>query len=438
MILSRYFDKTDYGTYKQIMYTYSTLLTVFTLGLPKAYSFFLPRVSKSEAKDVISKINHILIGSGLIMSLAIFFGADLIATFLKNDELGLPLKYFALVPIFMLPTMGLEGILATYQKAKLIASYNIITKVLMLLCVTIPVIVYDGDVTDAVIGFTIASFISFVVALFLKNHPVKDEVKAKSSYRYKDIFKYSIPIMMAGIWGIIIISADQFFISRYFGTEVFADFANGSLQLPFVAMIISASSIVLAPVYSDLAFKNNAESKEKIINLWKSVFEKTIKLIYPLVVFFFCFADIIMIVLYGEKYENSGSFFQIKLIVNFFTLIAYGPLVLSIGGHKYYYKVHMYGALLLILFEYGSVLIINSPIAIVWISVLCQIGRIFAMLLFISKFLELKFINLFPFKLIFNLLIPTFLIIYGIKFVLNQIPDINNIVLLISSSVLYT
>ena len=30
MILSRYFPKEDYGTYKQVLYVYTTLLTVFT------------------------------------------------------------------------------------------------------------------------------------------------------------------------------------------------------------------------------------------------------------------------------------------------------------------------------------------------------------------------------------------------------------------------
>lgn len=33
VILSRHFTKGDYGTYKQVMYVYDTLLTVFTLGL---------------------------------------------------------------------------------------------------------------------------------------------------------------------------------------------------------------------------------------------------------------------------------------------------------------------------------------------------------------------------------------------------------------------
>ena len=56
VILSRYFTKGDYGTYKQVMYVYDTLLTVFTLGLPRAYSYFIPRVSKSQSKDVVKKL----------------------------------------------------------------------------------------------------------------------------------------------------------------------------------------------------------------------------------------------------------------------------------------------------------------------------------------------------------------------------------------------
>ena len=56
MILSRYFGKGDYGTYKQVMYVYNTLLTVFAFGLPRAYSYFIPRVSLSESKSIIKKI----------------------------------------------------------------------------------------------------------------------------------------------------------------------------------------------------------------------------------------------------------------------------------------------------------------------------------------------------------------------------------------------
>ena len=104
-----------------------------------------------------------------------------------------------------------------------------------------------------------------------------------------------------------VVSSDQFFISRYFGAEVFADFANGALELPFVSMVISATTIVLAPIYSKKAFDGSAKAKEEIIQLWHSVLSKTIKITYPLIAFFYCFADMVMVALYGQAYINSGE-----------------------------------------------------------------------------------------------------------------------------------
>ena len=437
MLLSRYFSKVDYGTFKQVTYTYNTLLAVFTLGLPKAYSYFLPRVSKSHAKDVIVKINYILIGCGVVFSFIIFFGSDLIAILLKNDELSVLLKWFALVPLFMLPTMGLEGILATYKKTKILAFYNITTKCLLFLCISMPVIFFKGEVKHAIIGFTVASFISFVIAMILKYYPVKHENKEKSSYSYKDLFKYSLPIMLASIWGMVISSTDQFFISRYFGTKVFAEFSNGSMNIPFVGMVVGAIAVVLAPVYSKLANNDSLISKNEIFRLLKSVFEKSIMLVFPIVTFFFCFSDIIMVVLYGAQYQISGDYFSIKLISNYFTLLTFVSLILSIGGQKYYYKVHMYGAFLLILLEYISIYIINSPFAVAWISAVFQIIKTFVLLNFICKYLEVRIADIFPVKLVLNILPICFLIIYGVRYILEISFKINYVSLLLISLIFY-
>lgn len=84
MLLSRYFDKSDYGTYKQVMYVYSSLIAIFTLGLPRAFSYFLPRVNKGQAKDLISKINLLLMSLGAVMSLCLFLELILFPAFLKT------------------------------------------------------------------------------------------------------------------------------------------------------------------------------------------------------------------------------------------------------------------------------------------------------------------------------------------------------------------
>lgn len=419
------------------MYIYGTLLLVFTLGVPKAYSYFLPRVELEEAKDLISKINRILIAAGLLMAIVLFTGSGTIANFLGNEELLLSLKYFSLVPVFLLPTMGIESVLSVYKKGKQIAIYNFVTKMFTFLCVITPVLFFNGTANEAILGFTVASFVSFLIAMYFKYWPLKNRSVSKSPISYREILTYTSPIMMASIWGVVINSADQFFISKYFGVELFAEFSNGSLELPFVGMIVSASSLILAPIYSKKAFENTSFSKKEIIRLWNSVFNKTVKLIYPLVIFCFTFATSIMVILYGEDYSRSGDFFQVKLINNFFTLISYGPLLLAIGGQKYYRNIHIIAALVLVLLEFLIVFFLPSAILIVVASVTCRILRIIAMLLYISNYFEISLTKLIPFKLIFKIVVPAFLLSFLAKYVLFYVVGLKSYFLLIGSGVLY-
>ena len=436
MILSRYFDKGDYGTYKQVLYVYGTLLTVFTLGLPKAFSYYLPRVPLNEAKNLISKITNLFYLLGGIFSVLLFAFSPQIASILKNPDLSLAIKIFSPVPLLMLPTMGLESILATYRKTQFITIYTITTRIFTLLCVVLPVIIFKGTYIHAIIGFVVASALTFALAIYFKFLPVRHEANDKCDISYTEIFRFSLPLLYASLWGMLIGSADQFFISRYFGNEVFADFANGSLELPFVGMIVGAGSTVLGPLFSRQVHEK-ADVKKEILPLWISVFEKTAKLIYPLVLFFSVFADIVMVLLYGAQYENSGIYFRIKLTVNFFTMITYAPLMLAIGATKFYAKVHMYGAILLLALEYISILTINSPYMITVISVLCQIGRIFALLLFLSKYFDVRLLDLFPLKLIMKIVLPSIILLISIRYFFMNLMKIEGIPLLILTFAIY-
>lgn len=410
MILSRYFDKADYGTYKQVIYVYNTLLAVFTLGLPRAYSYFLPRVSNNEAKSVINKINSLFFILGGIFSLLLFFGAELIAEFMNNPELEKAVKIFSPVPLLMLPTMGLEAILATYQKSKFLAIYNIITRSAMLLCVATPVIFLDGGYIEAIYGFVAASVISFITALYLKYLPVKQYTKGPTSITYKNIFDFSLPLLYASIWGMVIKSADQFFISRYYGNEVFADYSNGAMELPFIGMIIGACSTVLSPIFSKLQHQQ-ADAKREFYPIWMSVFKKSAMLIYPILLFCFFFSDIIMVLLYGEIYETSYIYFCIINIGNLFTIIVFAPFLINTGKVRLYANIHMYTAFAIILTEYICVTLSLPAYSIAITSTIFNIAKIFVMLFVIAKFFELKVIELFPMNAIARIFIPSVIIL---------------------------
>ena len=436
MILSRYFDKGDYGTYKQVLYVYGTLLTVFTLGLPKAFSYYLPRVPLNEAKNLISKITNLFYLLGGIFSVLLFVFSPQIASFLKNPDLSLAIKIFSPVPLLMLPTMGLESILATYRKTQFITIYTISTRIFTLLCVVLPVIIFKGTYIHAIIGFVAASALTFALAIYFKFLPIRHEANDKCDISYTEIFRFSLPLLYASLWGMLIGSADQFFISRYFGNEVFADFSNGSLELPFVGMIVGAGSTVLGPLFSRQVHEK-ADVKKEILPLWISVFEKTAKLIYPLVLFFWFFADIVMVLLYGAQYENSGIYFRIKLIVNFFTIISYVGLIMAINANKFYANVHLLHAVMLILLEFLSVKLFHSPYLITAISVFCRIGNTIAMLMFIAKYFNVRLIDLFPIKLIAKIVLPSILFLYAIRFLLDKFLHTEILIILITGFVIY-
>lgn len=174
MILSRYFTIGDYGTYKQVMYVYTTLLSVFTLGLPKAYAYFLPKHPNFESKAIINKITILFLILGVFFSSFLFVGAGLIANFLGNPDLTSALRVFSPVPLFLLPTMGLEGILATYKKTQFLALYTVITKIITIVFTVLPVIIFDGNYIYALIGFDIASVLTCVTSLVLRAQPIKN------------------------------------------------------------------------------------------------------------------------------------------------------------------------------------------------------------------------------------------------------------------------
>lgn len=435
-VLSRYLSKIDYGTYKQVLYIYSTLLIVFTLGLPKAYSFFLPRIENNHAKHVIKKITNIFFVLGAIFSLSLYLFSGVIADLLKNDQLELAIKIFSPVPLFMLPTMGIESIFSCYRKTQLAAIYTLSTRVLMLLCMVLPVIIFKTTYIGAIIGFTVASFFTFLIALYLKYLPVKEYGYEESNLSYHSIFSFSLPIMIASFWGIIEISSSQFFISRYFGTEVFAEYSNGAIELPIVGMVLGATSAVLSPIFSKMSHEK-VDLKAELYPLWIRVFEKSSMFTYPFLVFSIIFAEEIMVLFYGKNYAQSAIYFQIFNIYYFFTIIVYGPYLINTGRQKLYSNAHMYSVLILLPLQFVILILFKNPISLVVVVLLIKVCRTVFFLNIIASDFKCHIFKLLPLKLMTQIIVSTLLISIVTKYILVEFINLNGFSLILIGAIFY-
>ena len=435
-ILSRYFNKTEYGTYRQVLYVYNTLLIIFSAGLPKVFAYYLPRYPIAQGKYIVWKITKLLFLFGMFFSIFLFVFSDLIAGLLKNPELSIGLKYFSPVPMLLLPTLGIEGIFSTYKKTIYIAIYNVATRILMLAFIVLPVIVLKDSYLYAIYGWIIASAITLILAYYFKGIPFKNIKSEKATLKFKEVFSYSLPIVYASLAGIAFRSANQFYISRYFDTEVFAEFANGFIQLPFVGMITGATSVVLMPTFSRMI--HDKTETNKIGSLWQGALLKSAVIIYPIVVFFIFNARIIIVLLYSDLYVKSAIFFQIALFVNFFNIIIFTPLLLSLGETKYYFKLHLFFAFLIWAGEYFIVLFLESPVAIAAYSVFLTILLILVALKKSARLLNISLFELFPVKK-FSIIILHSLIIIALITICHKLfySSISDLIALLINGICY-
>lgn len=397
MILSRYFDVGDYGTYKQVMYVYNTLLVVFTLGLPKAYAYFIPRVPLDETKSLIDKITAIFVILGLLFSLFLFFCSGIIADILGNQDLEQALKIFAPVPLFLLPTMGLDGIYASFAKTHVLVLYTVTTKVLTLICIIVPVIFFHGDYIDSIIGFGIASLCACVIALYMRKWPVRNERKYPTKVKYGQILKFSLPLLYASLWGTVIASVGQFFISRYYGNKEFAEFSNGFMENPFVGMIIGGITTVLLPAFSSLD-SSEKSNKDEICHLWLSSLEKSAKVLFPMLIFSVIFSELIMVCMYGDLYVKSAGYFTVKNIGGLFYIIPFSPIIIAINKVKDYASVHMIIAFLSVLLSYMAVNLFDNPLMVAVVVEICNVIKILLLMNIIAKYLSIPLYKLIPAK----------------------------------------
>ena len=399
-ILARYFSKDDYGTYKQVIYVYTTLSSLFVIGLPSVFSYFIPRLNAGEQKSLIKGVNRLFLLLGLCFSLTLFLSAGVIADLLKNPNLELAIRIFSPFPLFTLPTLGVEGIYTALKKTKFIAIYTLLSRTLSLIFIVFPVIIWNLSYIGAIIGWGIANFLIFLMSVYMKSRPYVGIKPELISNMYKTIFDYSLPLVGAFIAGFGISSASQFFISRYYGTSTFADFSNGNFSIPLAAMVASSVKQVLLPVISK-AHKDG--DFNQIRQVYGNACSNSILIIFPILVFAMIFAGPLMTFIYGEKYITSAPFLRAYLLRDFCSALPYFSVLLAFGKSRIYMNVHIIGVFYVWLTDYICVVLLSlKPESVVYCDSLFHIFCSAIIFVYIHKKYQL---NLFTTKLVKNIFI---------------------------------
>lgn len=398
-ILSRYFDKVEYGSYRQILYVYNTLITLFTLGLPSVFAYFIPRLNSGEQKTLVNKLTQLFVLLGALFGLLLFSGANIIASLLGNPDLSVGLRIFSLFPLFTLPTMGIEGIYTALRQTKFIAYFQIASRVLSLVCIICPVLLFHSGYIGAVIGWGISSFLIFLIAMYLKWRPYKGIKSITVPQLYRQVLGYSLPLMGAFLAGFFLHSADQFFVSRYYGTAVFAVMANGCISIPILGMVAGSVKNILLPLFSKADKEKNMSSA---VSTYSNAVKQTAIICFPILIFCEFFAPEITSFIFGTKYVDSGNFLRLYILRDFASCFPFFAVLMALGKSKFYMNIHILGAIYVWLADFICIIFELPAELIVFVSSLFSIGSTIASGVLVYRTSN---INLIPKRLLIQLFV---------------------------------
>ena len=397
-LLSRYTTLEEYGTYSQIMLIVNLITTIFVLGLPNSINYFLGRYKENEEKQHFLSIYFTLSTLlGIIAGVSLVVFMPILKRFFNNELLSNFLFFFALFPWAKIILAGIEKVLISYNRTKLIMIYRILNSVFLLAIIPIAMIFKLGFLGYMILFLIVESI--FALSVYFIVNKVSGEITPLLETGYiKEIFVFSIPIGLASIVGTLSTLLDKLIIGRFFTTEELAIYSNAAKELPVTIVAVSLTAIIMPRLISLLNKNKNKEA----IKLWG----ESIMFSYIILAFFitvlFTFAPEIITILYSKKYLPGVKVFRIYSLVLILRFTYFGIILNSIGKTKFIF----YSSIISLVFNFGLSIIFyyfigfEGPAIATFISVLTvQIIQ----LVFTSKSVDIKFKNIMPWKEMFKI-----------------------------------
>ncbi len=430
VILSRYLSVIDYGIYKQTLLVYSTLIVIFTIGIPSSISYFIPQFHKEEQKTLMIQTYVFLTILGILLSILIYLSADIIALIFHSKRLSQFLKWFALYPIFFLPTQSYTNFLISIERAKLTGILSLsfgLTKLIMVLCI----ILLGLSIQYIFISLVLFSTLQFIIILGLV---LKIYRKVKLLWNMQLLKKqlyFALPIGLSAMVGILIKKMDQIMISTFFSPEQYAIYVNGAFEIPFLMVVPISAMAVLMP-YLVKCYKNN--NKDDFVKKWGNSVFKVSLIVFPVTMFFIFFAQESMVVLFSKKYFASSYVLRIYLLSQIVRITIFGNIFLILGKTKLVLKYSIIALLLNIVLNFMFINLLGfiGPAIATVISIIILA---FMQLRRISSIIEIKLTELWPWKKL--LLLLSFVLIMAIISSTIKILDLSDIITLILGSIIF-
>ena len=320
LIMARMLGPAEFSLFASLISIFmilsSLISTIQTVTTKYVSNYFAEKDYKSISNFFFDSFKKIIL---ICLIVFLFF-------ILASKQIALFLNTVSPIPIIILGSMVIISIFVSISRGTLQGlqsfshlSLNLIIDAILRLVIGIS-LVYLGFKTSGAIGSSsisgfLAILISFIPLSFIfKSRNNKQDIK--QDINFLEVYKYSIPVLIASICIFILISFDLVLVKHFFNELNAGQYSAAATMGKIVIFIPGAIGLVMFPKVAEYHKKN----VNSIDILKKSLFI-TLILCGGVTICYFLFPNFLIRIMFGKIYENSAyliKFFGVAM--TFFAL----------------------------------------------------------------------------------------------------------------------
>ena len=342
-LIARHFDRYQYGSFTLTLTIMSIAMTVALLGLqsglPREISRYL-REKREEVPTLISTGLTIAIVASVIMTIVTAYLSPYIAPLLNDRYLSQTLRLTAPALPFMVLTILIVAVSRGYGRVRENLYYrNLLPPLLFLIILTGGILLGFGF-TFVFVAYVTAQLLSAGIATvgMIRLGLLPRELSFSPKLA-KELFLFSLPLMLTGILDYVMGWTDSLMLGHYFNPDIVGLYNGAAPIARLLPLFLNSMGFLYMPIATAFYTKGNLSGVDR---LYKTTVRWVFILTFPVFLFVFVFPESTINLFFGPKYVEAatalrilatGFMFHVAMGLNGMSLIAVGEPSANLTGN---------------------------------------------------------------------------------------------------------
>ncbi|WP_409416520.1 oligosaccharide flippase family protein [Flavobacterium sp. PS2] len=373
MILTRFLNMQDYGTYGQFYTVLLFLVGISTMGIHTSlYYFFNIKEGKDQKKLILQSLIILL-----LMAVVIVFILKIPIineNILEKSGLSKYFIYLVLALLFSIPVEMIQPLYILHNDKKMSLMYPFFLVILKTICI-ISFTLYNNNIDSVLKGVILASFITFSFLCYYIIIKIK-RIQIEFDYSLiKEQIVYSFPFGLAVMLKLFSLRFDKIVSLSVLTSTQYAIYIIAYYGVPGINEVFDSLAQVYTIKITHLYKENNIA---EIVENYRNLIVKTLSYTLPLVLIVCLYADSIISLLFSKKYLPATPYFRIYLICVVLTALGAGLILRATNNTKSTLRIYFISSIVTMPVTYilvcnfsiggavtGSVIGLIIPIALI-------------------------------------------------------------------------